>query len=157
MKKYATYYFMENGERLRDRFDNLVENSNYDIDNFYHPTLDGCYRANKDKLQAVGKDCCSIIYEVDTDCTPHKYRMVAKEELIGAGKIPLEETALQQQLKELSETMKHIAQQMIYLEDDEITHHAYQLIGAGDIALEWSEVIEKHIADKAFIKQTHGD
>lgn len=52
---------------------------------------------------------------------------------------------LPQQLKELSETMKHIAQQMIYLEDEEITHHAYQLIGAGNIALEWSEVVEKHI------------
>lgn len=69
----------------------------------------------------------------------------------------MSEKTLPQQLKELSETMQHIAQQMIYLGDDEITHHAYQLIGAGDIALEWSEVIEKHIADKAFIKQTHGD
>lgn len=69
----------------------------------------------------------------------------------------MRESTLQQQLKELSETMKHIAQQMQELGDDETTYHARQLNGAGNIALEWSEVVEKHIADKAFIKQTHGD
>ncbi|MDT8339319.1 MAG: hypothetical protein RQ763_08980 [Sulfurimonas sp.] len=64
---------------------------------------------------------------------------------------------LPQQLKELSETMSHIAQKMIYLRDEEITHHAYELIGAGNIALEWSEAIEKHIAEQyvANTKELH--
>lgn len=69
----------------------------------------------------------------------------------------MSEITLPQQLKELSKTMQHIAQQMINLEDEEITHHAYQLIGAGNIADEWSKVIAKHLADKEFIKQTHGE